>query len=408
MRDLSNLNKYMSKTDNGFYSPMKAISYNRPVSIITGHRSGGKSTGIGRLVLLNAIKNHRNFIYIRRTLDELNLTKTHFFDSAIDIINKSDLGFKIVYFDCTGNEYRMTVNYDNVNYETDRYNKAGDIIDESEEERQARLEKETKERAVKVGGAIALSQSQKVKSGFDFTDVDSIIYDEFIAEHQTGYLGSAENPDVEYQNLISIYVSCDRGIGKFFRNETRLFLIGNMANIYNPILLKWNVNKYLRMSTDAKFIAPKGLPWTLQIVSPSEQYKKEVKQSFAFALMDESERDYNVGNVARSGEYSKDFIKSVLPRNINYKSGVVLGGVQYGIYEDCNGYIYINKYRPGKYTEALDMVSYANGNSNVLVTSWRQSPILNVVYIAFLRKKLYFNNLTTQHEFMQYLEFIPR
>lgn len=254
MRDISNVLKYMQKTDNGFYGPEHIISYNRPANIITGHRSGGKSTGVARFNLFDAILNDSRFIYMRRTKDELDKTKIHFFDQAIDIINRAKLGFKIVYFDCIAGDYMCT------------WIKDGDS-DLSEDE--------AKECAKKIGSTMALSLSQKVKSGYDFTNVNNIIYDEFIAEHQTGYLGSYENPDVEYTNLISIYVSCDRGIDKYFRNETRMFLIGNMANIYNPILLKWGVNKYLRMSPDANIIAPKGMPWVLENVEPSEAFKEQ-------------------------------------------------------------------------------------------------------------------------------------
>ena len=238
--------------------------------------------------------------------------------------------------------------------------------------------------------------------------MDSIIFDEFIAEHQTQYLGSYTTPDVEYENLISLFMSCDRGVGQYFRNETRMFLIGNMANVYNPILLKWGVNKYLRMSKDAKFIAPKGEGWVLQSVQPSQAFVEAAKDSNALLLMDESERNYNLGNEARAEEYSNVFINNDLPKSSIYRKGVILGGKEYGIYEDANGFIYINKFRKGEPADALDIVSYANGNANTLVTNWRQSPILNVVYIAFTRKKLYFNNATTQHDFMQYLEFIPR
>lgn len=408
MRNPANVIKMMRKTDNGFFSPERILSYGRPANIIIGHRSGGKSTGVARFVLFDAILNSRRFIYIRRRKDELDKTKKKFFDQAIDIINSSDLGFKIIYFDCVAGNYMMTVLKDGEEIVDDLYDDEGQKIDETEEERAERVSRETLKKAVKVGSTVALSESQKVKSGFDFSNTDSIIFDEFIAEHQTQYLGSSDTPDVEYENLISLFMSCDRGVGQYFRNETRIFLIGNMANMYNPILLKWGVNKYLRMSQGAKFIAPKGMGWVVQEVKPSDKFIEAAKNSNALLLMDETERNYNLGNEARSEEYSDAFIRSKVPNNSKYRSGVVLDGVEYGIYQDKDGFIYINKFRNNEPAEALDIVSYANGNANILVTNWRQSPILNVVYIAFLRKKLYFNNATTQHNFMQYLEFIPR
>lgn len=383
----------MAKTDNGFFSPIPILNYGRPACIITGHRSGGKSTGVGRYVLFNFIENGKKFLYIRRRRDELDKTKTKFFDSCIKIINGADLGYKIVYFDIKSNRYIMTVDKDGEH----------DYSKMSEEEKMTDIKK----RAVDCGGAVSLAESQKIKSGYDFTDITTIIFDEFIAEHQTEYLGSYETPDVEYQNLISIFVSCDRGVGEFFRNETQLILIGNKANVYNPILLKWHVNKYLATSPDAKFISPKGEPgWVYQNVEPSQKYIEEAKHSNAILLMDEAERDYNLGNKTRSGNEGAEFVKPV-PSGADYLRGIILGGVGYGIYDE-GGIMYIGKYKKGKKVEAFDIASAYNGDADRIVTNWKDSPTMFSIFIRFCRKKLYFNNQETAKEFLQYLKFIPR
>lgn len=407
MRTQDNVLKYMAKTDNGFFSPMKILSYGRPANIITGHRSGGKSTGVGRFVLFDFILNKRKFLYIRRRRDELDKTKKKFFDNCIDIINKADLGFKIVYFDCEAGRYKMTINYDDQDYTPVKYNKDGDKEDMTPEEEEEARKKDIKSRAVDCGGAIALAMSQKVKSGYDFSDTDTIIFDEFIAEHQTDYLGSAETPDVEYENLISLFVSCDRGIGKYFRNETRIILIGNKANVYNPILLKWNVNKYLTMSPEAKFIAPKGEPgWVYEQVDPSQAFVNAAKNSNAILLMDEQERDYNLGNKTRAGNEGAEWIQNPPPK-ANYYKGIILAGNEYGIYQ-YNNIMFIGKYQKGKRASAYDIVSLSRNDANLIVTNWKQDPIMLSIYIKFCRKQLYFNNQDTARVFLQYLNFIPK
>lgn len=403
-----NIESAMSKTDNGFYSPMHLIDYGRMANIITGHRSGGKSTGVSRFVLFDYILNGNKFIYIRRTRDELLLTRTKFFDNAINIINAANLGFKIVYFDCVAGRYKMTVDYDNQDYTPEKYDKDGNKIDLTEEEAAEERARDIKERAEDIGGTVALTESQKVKSGYDFKGVCSIIFDEFIAEHKTQYLGSYENPDVEYQNIISLLFSCDRGVGQYFRNETRLFLIGNNeSSFYNPILMKWKVNRYMDMSPDAHFIAPKEQEWVMEIVPPSEKFKEEARKSKLVKLLDEKERDYNIGNKARTGTEGNEFVGS-MPGYAKFRSNVILGGIIYSVWEDYNDFMYIRKGKKNKKADAFDIVKVYKDDCDKIVTNWKDSPIMNAIYLRFCRGKLLFYNQDSARAFLQYLRFIPR
>ena len=407
----------LERTNNGFYDISKALSYDRPAIIQLGFRSGGKSTTDARLLLFDYIYNGHQWLYIRRTKDELDKTKKKFFDDAIHIINtqKDNNGefifpFYIPYFVCEAGLYKIVVRYRNVNYETDLYDKNGEKIEESEEDRAIRLDKEMVSEAKVCGLSEALSMSQKVKSGFfNGYNIWWIVYDEFIAEHQTGYLGSNETKNVEYQDLISIFVSADRGIGKFFRNEVKILLVGNLANLYNPILLEWGVNKYYATADNPHFIAPKNVGWILEVIRPSKQYIEQAMKSNAWLLMRDEEREYNIGNKPRSGEYSSEFIMKDIPPQTYYLSGVILNNIEYGVYRNSrDGNFYINKFRKGGKCEALDIVSYANGNATLLCQSWNKSPLLNLIHEMFLRKKLYFNNKATQMAFLQYLDFIPK
>ena len=96
-----------------------------------------------------------------------------------------------------------------------------------------------------------------------------------------------------------------------------------------------------------------------------------------------------------------------MPKGCIYVSGFILGGTKHGIYRDNNYNLYINKYQHGKNTEALDIVSYSAGDTALLVQNWRNSPYLNLIYKAFIRHKLFFDNQKTQHDLLMYLEFIP-
>lgn len=408
LKNTAQLISDLRKCSNGFFTLERILSYNKPLNIITGPRSTGKSTGTAVFSLLYFIRLGGGFLYTRRTKDETDLTKGAFFNDAVDIINEAGLGFQIVYFSCKGKEYYITVNYDNQSYNTEKYNSKGEVVDETPEERQERIEQETAARSKCCGRSLALSMVGKAKSGFDFRGIDNIIFDEFIAEEQTDYLGSVENPYVEYTKLISLYVTCDRKKGSAYRNETRIFLLGNMANVYNPILLKLKANTFLVNNDNAKFISPKNEAWVLQQAVPSKEAQEKIKKSYAYMLMDKSEQAYNFENKSRSGYTSKEYIRRDMPKNCIYISGFILNGVKHGIYRDQNFYIYINKYQSGKYEEALDIVSYSAGDTAMLVQHWRQSPYLNLIYKAFVQHKLYFDNQKTQHDLLMYLEFIPK
>lgn len=403
-------------TDNGYYSINKALSYGRPAIIQTGPRGGGKSTTDARLVLFDFIYNGHQWLYTRRQKDELDLTKRAFFDEAIEIINSAEdengkklFPFYIPYFTCEAGTYKIVVRYYNRDYSTDIYDKNGGKIEEDNVSRETRLNKEMEASAVVCGKARALNDSQKMKSGFfAHTNMWWLLYDEFIAEEQTAYLGNATNTNVEYKKLISIYASMDRGIKRRFRNEVRLLLIGNLSNLYNPILLAWNVHKYYAAAENPNFIAPKGAKWVMEVIRPSEQYIKEALESNIYGLMTDEERAYNLGNRPRSAEYGTEFIKDV-PKTASYISGVYLNSKGYGIYRDAKtGDFYINKFRQNGKTEALDIVSYAHGDAVLLCQSWNKSPLLNVIHEMFVRHKLYFNNKLTQVAFLQYLDFVPR
>lgn len=416
LKDCAPLSKYIDAFAGEWYNMNKILSYNRPNMIITGPRSTGKSTAVAGFALIYRAKLGGRFLYVRRRQNEVDLTKTTFFNDAINIINECHSKydwweFKIVYFDCVGNDYHMALEIDGQHYDLPIYDKEGNVKEETEEEHQARLDKETKQRATLAGRNVPLSLAGLIKSGFFVFDdgdcIDNIIFDEFIAEDQIGYLGSVDTPDTEYKKLMSLYVSCDRKLGVARRNEVRLFMLGNMANAYNPVLLKWNINTYIMAAENFRFIAPKDKIWIVEQPEPGKAARDELVHSFQWYMMDESERNYNFNNVARSGYYGNSFVKSKMAPGAEYLSGIIIGGVKYGVYFDKDMYYYIGDWKQHGISEALDIVSYSNGDANILVTHWKDSPTLATIYQAFLMKKLYFKSQKIQRTFLQYLEFIP-
>lgn len=388
------------------------IDKNKGMIFLNSERSVGKSTAIACYVLADYVANGARFLYMRRTDRVLYETRKTFFDDAVQLINEAGLGFQIVYFSCEAGKYMMTVNWDDEDYKVEKYNASGDLVDMSPEEEQEAIQHDIKERAENVGGCLSVKAYEHAKSGFDKHDIKHFIYDEYIAEQTTDYLGTADNDTVEWDDMMSIYMSIAREKGNPFKNDVDIFFLGNKAHDYNPILLMAGVNTYLAQSPDAKIISPKDEEWVYVNIQTTEAFKKAQKASRAYRMMKHDKRlqQYNFENKAKdSTEVFDTIIIKEMPKGAYYQQGFALNGKQYGLYyRERDGLIYIGKYQPGKYTEALDLGAYCNGDTIRLVKSWRDSGALSAIYEAFLRKKCKFMDRQTAMTFLQYLDFIPR
>lgn len=364
MKDMGNLYKYIDNCSGQFYNPKKLLTYGRPWNFIAGSRSIGKSTGIAILFILDFIVNGHKFIYCRRTKDELMVTCRTFFGNAVSIIN-AKTPFKIEDFKYDRGEYKIKL--------------AGDP-------------------EVKVCGTIIpLSLEQKYKSS-NFSEYYNLVYDEFIASVSTGYLGNANTPEREYNAVLSLYQTIDRGVDKAYRNETRFFFLGNTATIYNPLFLKLNICEYIE--TEAVYIAPKNQLWILERRDQVEA-TKEMDQSFAFMLSDDYNRNYAYKNI---GADSETFIRK--PDIASYIGTFTLKGEDYGIYRDSEWNFYVSSAKPGYKSISLDVDSH-NGNDLMLIQKWTDYPMMGLLTEAYKRGTLYFSNGKIQNSLLKYLKFLP-
>ena len=187
-----------------FYNPTRLISTGKPMLFSIGVRSCGKSTGWLIHLLKEYMKYGKQFIYLRRTKDEVDVTAEHSFDNAVEIYN---------------DYYRDSKDYKPIGdfvYKGGKYYINGAV----------------------AGYAMALSLQQKVKS-VPLSKIFWVVYDEFLVSRAGGsFLGSTSNPFREWSALLSLFVSCDRSVGKSFRDEVRVICIGNNESYYSPIFIK--------------------------------------------------------------------------------------------------------------------------------------------------------------------------
>lgn len=251
-------------TERGWFSMTPILSRGRHLNIITGKRSTGKSTGCALYILMDYLKTGKGWVYCRRTKDETDLTCSSWFENAVDILKAEGIDV-------------------NVEYKGGRY-----FVDGEE-----------------AGRAIPLSLQQKTK-GDNLSAYNWLVYDEFISFDRR-YLGGRENPLFEYQCLMSLYQTMDRGIGVAHRNEVKIVALGNSDSFYNPIYMATGIDRYLTL--DTHFLAPKGEEWVVeQLRAEDAKAAEDYKNSVSYKLSDERTKDYAYENIAKE-QVDNDFIE---------------------------------------------------------------------------------------------------
>lgn len=319
-----------------FWSPDHLLSYNKPLNISLGVRGLGKSTGCGIKCIGDYYDNKKLFIYTRRNDVELRQTMKDYFYGPLMIYNEK-----------FGTKHDWTL-------EDGRY------IDEN---------KNT------VGFAVPLSQADKYKSApFGALGVRTIIYDEFVLAKgkETGYLGNKETPYLEYDLLIRLYQTVDRAPGHSFLNETKIFCLGNFANLYNPILLGCGADKY--MNINSKVVAPKDALWVVELTSEVGA-TSEMRSSYGYQL---ARAEIAKGDYDNNGYITGDNIKTMKGvmnplLNVDYK------GRGYGIYLcEKEGVVYVSE----KQSTAVRTIALTMGDgkiNQVTAVKWNKSTQMQVV-----------------------------
>lgn len=370
--DVSNLYKFLQDIDPEglFWSVKPLLTYNKPIMVVTSSRSIGKSTNIAAFLLLDYLKNGYNFIYLRRTRDEMLETCKDYFSNAVRLINEHTV-YNIV----------------KVEY------KAGDYF----------IYLEGSERPLHCGYAMGLSLEHKYKSK-PFDNVGTILYDEFLPKDKSKYLGNLEkDPDKEPRLFNSLYGSVDRELGTAFKNSTRVILSGNTETIYNPFFISWSIAEYLFKDSKAKIINPKDKPWVLQRVDKVKA-TENFKESLLYAISTEKDKEYNFNN-GTGNDFDNAWIETPPKRSIHMLF-IKLDNRVYQV-QRCRSEFYIVKFSGQPYDRviSLDFSSFAKQDF-AMVRRWASNIELLLVHEAFLRGNLFFDSIPTKNTFTAYLNLI--
>lgn len=317
-----------------FYNPTKLLSYGRVLNFSIGSRSIGKSTGFAIMMLKDYIEKGRQFIYVRRTKDELLETAPSYFDNAVDILKSKGIDIQDFYY--KGGKYYLN----------------GEIC----------------------GYALPLSLQQKYKSS-NYSLVWWILYDEFMLTPGTNstYIGGNGGSLAEVDAMTSLYQTVDRGVGKAFRNECKIIFVGNAGTFFNPFFINYKIDRYLR--PDSKYIAPKNDIYVCEFTRETEA-TKYIKESYGYLMSTEKTKAYAYNNKCADLKGDEFITKKPEGRHISL-CNFVYNGEKYGLYSYPEaGYLYVS------HKEAV-------GRMNIALTTGDHRP-------NYLMIKTWSNNPTTK------------
>ncbi len=169
-----------------YYNYNKIMSYNAMLNFLVGERGVGKTYGAKKMVINNFIKKNEKFVYIRRYDNELKIGVSEFFKDI-----------------STNNEFK-NLSF----YSKNRKFYCNDQV---------------------FGYGYRLTQAQDLK-GSTFTDVSTIIFDEFIVEKsRRSYL----------PNEVNIMLGVIESIAR--TRKIKVFFLGNSVSTTNPYYLYFNL-----------------------------------------------------------------------------------------------------------------------------------------------------------------------
>lgn len=234
-----------------FYSPYRALSFHRPFIVSIGSRSIGKTTGWLIWAVNRAINGNgeHKFVYLRRRQSDLDAT-------ASDALSNVEIIF---------HNNKIIPDSMQFIYEHGKYYAADGG------------------KKVEIGSTQALSlATRKKSSAAGSLGYDLIIYDECICENIHDYIPK------EYSLLMNFYITLARKVGESFNKDFMVVCIGNAASYSCPILEGIHADRYL--TSDTKFLAPKGVPWLVEQTAQVEATKEG--SDFLRAMLSETEYAY--------------------------------------------------------------------------------------------------------------------
>ena len=176
-----------------FWDIAETLSYNALLNFVVGSRGCGKSYGSKKWCIDDYIKTGKQFIWVRRFNSEFDDFKNSFFSDINHIYPDHEFSFKTI------------------NYNTHKFMCNGEVM----------------------GFGIPLSISLKKKS-IPYTEVDKIIFDEFIIEKGSSYY---------LRNEVEVFLDLMETVIRLRTDFKACMFIANAITFTNPYFLYFNIQK---------------------------------------------------------------------------------------------------------------------------------------------------------------------
>ena len=351
------MNKLNLFDKNGYIDFNKVMNTGMTYTFITGGRGTGKTFG----ALLWAINNNKRFIFMRRTQVQVDLIQTpelNPFNALGSVLGKKYLFcMKKINKNITG-VYRGELNPD-----TGIYEPAGEVL----------------------GYIMALSTVSNIR-GFDASNMDILIYDEFIGEKHEKVI-KAEG--TAFLNAIET-ISRNRELqGK---DPLKVVCLSNSNDLANPVFIELKlvtlVEKMLKKDQMLSTFPERDLAIFLIKNSPISERKKTT--SLYKLAGNSSFTDMSIGN-----EFTEDNRAMVKSMNLKEFVPVLAVGEMYIYRHKSNRRMYyVSEHKTGKFMQQYnsDMTELKRFKSDYYFFK-----------LAYLNRHVFFENYTLLVLFEKYL-----
>lgn len=335
----------MKDVKNIYYNFDKVLSYNALLSFIIGERGVGKSFGAKDYCLSHYKNKKKKFVWLRRFGSDL--------DSAIG--NNDNLEF-----------------FKDIS-QLDKYKKCKFNI--SENKKIKFLYKDD----FLIGYGMSLKSAESLK-GTDFSDVDTIIFDEFLVGD-----GGSHYIKNEPMYLLSLIET----IGRL--RPIRVICLGNATSTYNPYFDFFKI--HLPYNSDFKSF--KNGRIVVNYIK-NEEYRKVKRESdFGELIKGTTYEAYAIDN-----QFINDNDSFIMKKTNKAKFffNIILNGSNYGVWIDKSQMFISSKYNLNN--NVIMTFNYNDHNSKTVLLKSKNVFMKNVIN-HFSTGNLYFENQAIKHKMIE-------
>lgn len=328
-----------------FYNPVETLSHNCLINQVLSERGGGKTFGSIEYALKQFKKKKAEFIYIRRTDEELKKCKDNLFAAIIT-------ERKFPKDSLTVDGYNLKVN--------------GKI----------------------AGYCIPLSKAYQLKSTA-YPNVELMIFDEYLIEERAGrYLPS------EVHKLLALYETVAR------LRDVKLLMLANYISRSNIYFDYWRMYP----KNGAVFTKHPDKSILIHMWSSQEYREKKAITPFAKIIADTPYGGYILENKALNDNFT--FVKSPSGK-VRYLYTIKFSGLDMGFwYSDKEGRIYVRDVIEENCKTVFAFDTNVHAPNILLLRGARQDSNIKTLKYALENGLVYFENLSLKNATIDLLNFI--